>query len=276
MGLAMAPLLIAPSEAEAGGMFSVPSPADQKKVGDEAAKQVLKDNKEVFDGRAKHFQTLGERLVSALSPDDQKKWDFRFHVLESKELNAFALPGGNMFMYTGLYEKITSEDALAGVTGHEMTHVRLQHWAKAYAATQKREVGLLALVLIFKLGQNAQNIVSLADSAVGLKFSRHDEQQADAGGLQNMVDAGYNPQGMIDLFEVLEKASGNGSTLGGDFLSDHPLTKDRIKTAQKTIDQMSQTRTFPPLTPLDYKTLYTPPPGKLSSQSSGPAADTKK
>jgi predicted Zn-dependent protease len=258
-GLAAAPLLLAQSPAEAGGLFSVPSTSDQKKVGEEAAKQVIKDNKEVFDSRATHFKTIGERLVSALSPHDQTTWDYKFHVLESKELNAFALPGGNMFMYTALYEKMTSDDAIAGVTGHEMTHVRLQHWAKAYAAEQKRQIGILALVMVFKMGSGVQNVISLADSAVGLKFSRHDEQQADSGGLQNMVDAGYNPQGMIDLFKVLEKAAGDGSTLGGDFLSDHPKTSDRIKAAQKMIDQLSQTRTFPPLTPFDYKSLYVDP-----------------
>jgi len=266
IGMSMAPLLLASTPAEAGGMFAVPSPEDQKRIGSQAALQILKDNKEVFDDRAKHFQMLGEQLVSALTPEDQKTWDYRFHVLESKELNAFALPGGNMFMYTGLYEKLTTDDALAGVTGHEMTHVRLQHWAKAYAATQKREIGILALIVILRMGDGAQDIVSLADSAVDLKFSRHDEQQVDAGGLQNMVDAGFNPQGMIQLFEALEKAAGNGAVFGGDFLSDHPLTSQRIKTAQKTIDQMLLTRTFPPLTPLDYNSLKpVPPPASVTT-----------
>lgn len=252
--LALAPSLSF-TPALGSGIFPVPSPSEQKKVGDEAAKQVLKENKEVFDGRARHFTALGQRLVSALSPSDQETWDYRFHVLDSKELNAFALPGGNMFMYTGLYEKLSSDDAMAGVTGHEMTHVRLQHWAKSYAKSEDREFGIMAALIIFKVGQAGQDIASLVDSAVGLKFSRHDEQQADAGGLQNMVDAGFNPQGMIDLFKTLQKASGNGAVMGGDFLSDHPLTTDRIKTAQFTIDELSKTHTFPPLTPLDYSSL---------------------
>ena len=70
-----------------------------------------------------------------------------------------------------------------------------------------------------------------------------------------MVAAGYNPEGMIQLFEVLQKVSGNGGTFGGDFLSDHPLTSDRIKHAKERIAAMRRTQPFPPLTPLDYNAL---------------------
>jgi predicted Zn-dependent protease len=254
MGLVAAPLLLTP-RADAGGLFAVPSPADQKQAGDEAAKEILQKYKEVTDGRARHFDQMGQRLVRALSPDDRKTWDFRFRVLDSKDVNAFALPGGNMFMYTGLYEKLTTDDALAAVTGHEMTHVRKQHWAQAYAKQQQRGLILGGLLSIFHAGQAAQTLAGLADNVLTLKYSRGEEAQADAGGLQNMVDAHYNPQGMIQLFQTLQKVSGNGGSVGGDFLSDHPLTSDRIKAAQKQIDTLQHDYRFPPLTPLDYSRL---------------------
>lgn len=255
IGVVAAPLLLTPQAAEAGGLFPIPSPAEQKKVGDQAAQQILQKYKELHDGRARHFNDIGQRLVQALPSQDRKTWDFRFHVIESKEVNAFALPGGNMFMYTGLYEKLTTDDALAAVTGHEMTHVRKQHWAQAYAKQQQRDT-LLALGLsIFHAGRVAQTIAGLADSALSLKYSRGEEAQADAGGLQNMVDAGFNPEGMIQLFQTLQKVSGNGGSVGGDFLSDHPLTSDRIKAAQKQIAQLEQDHHFPPLTPLNYSSL---------------------
>ncbi len=255
LGVAALPLLL-PGAAQAGGLFAVASPDDQKKIGDQAAAQVLTQYHEVFDRRTSHFNEIGQRLVRALPEGDRRTWNFRFHVLDSKTVNAFALPGGNMFMFTGLYEKLTTDDALAAVTGHEMTHVRKQHWAKAYSKQQERQAGIGILLGIFHAGAAAQSLAGLADNAVGLKFSRGEEDQADQGGLQNMVAAGYNPQGMIELFEALEKVSGNGSGgLGGDFLSDHPLTSDRIKHTQDRIAALQSSRAFPPLTPLHYASL---------------------
>ena len=255
LSAAAMPLLLPPS-AQAGGLFAQANPNDQKKVGDQAAAQVLKQYHEVFDGRAKHFNAIGQRLVHALPASDQSTWDYKFHVLDSPTVNAFALPGGNMFMFTGLYKILPTDDALAGVTGHEMTHVRLQHWAKANEKQQERQAGLGLLLGLFHAGQAAQSLAGLADSAIGNKFSRGEEDQADQGGLQNMVDAGYNPQGMIELFQALEKVSGNGGGgAAGNFLSDHPLTSDRIKHTQERIAALQGSRTFPPLTPLHYSRL---------------------
>ncbi len=254
LSVAAAPLLLS-SPAQAG-LFAAASPDDQKKVGDQAAAQVLQQYHEVFDARAKHFNAIGQRLVRALPASDRATWDYKFHVLDSPTVNAFALPGGNMFMFTGLYKILPTDDALAGVTGHEMTHVRLQHWAKANAKQQERQAGLGVLLGVFHAGQAAQTIAGLADNAIGLKFSRSEEDQADQGGLQNMVAAGYNPQGMIELFQSLEKISGNGGGgVGGDFLSDHPLTSDRIKHTQERITALQNSHKFPPLTPLHYSKL---------------------
>ncbi len=254
-GLGVCAASLLPSAAEAGGLFAAASPDDQKKVGDEAAAQVLKQYKEVTDGRAKHFNTIGQRLVRALPASDRQTWDYKFHVLDSKTVNAFALPGGNMFMFTGLYSILPTDDALAGVTGHEMTHVRLQHWAKASAKQQERQAGIGLLLGLFHASSGVQTLAGLADSAIGKKFSRGEEDQADQGGLQNMIAAGYNPEGMIELFQALEKISGNGGSIGGDFLSDHPLTSDRIKHTEERIAAMQNSRSFPPLTPLHYSRL---------------------
>lgn len=254
VGVAVVPLLIDTDPANAG-LFSTASPDEQKKVGEQASRQILQQYHEVHDGRATHFQQLGRRLVNALPDHDRKTWDYQFHVLDSKEVNAFALPGGHMFMYTGLYSQLATDDALAGVTGHEMTHVRLQHWAKANAQQQERSLGLGILLSLFHAGNSAQTIAQLADSAVTLKYSRNEENQADAGGLDNMVAAGYNPYGMIQLFNTLEKLSGNGGSFAGAFLSDHPLTSDRIKQTEARIAALHHTHSFPPFTPLHYNSL---------------------
>lgn len=254
IGIVAAPALIS-SPAEADQLFAAPSANDQKKVGDQAAKQILQKYKEVHDERARHFQEIGRRLVDALPAQDRNTWNFEFHVLDSKEVNAFALPGGPMFMFTGLYSKVTTDDALAAVTGHEMTHVRKQHWAQAYAKSQERSLIGSVLLSLLHAGRTVQTLAGLADNALSLKYSRSEEDQADAGGLQNMVDAGYNPNGMLELFQTLQQVSGNGGSFAGDFLSDHPLTSDRIKHAKERIASLRSRYDFPPETPLHYNAL---------------------
>ncbi len=219
--------------------FLMPTVADQKKAGQQAAEQVMQKYREVTDERAGHFERIGARLVAALPRSDRNNWDYRFHVLDSKDINAFALPGGPMFMFTGLMDRVHSDDELAAVTGHEMTHVRKQHWAKAAAKQQERSIGLGLLLGLTKAGRGWQLGAGAVNTFFSLKYSRGEEDEADAGGLQNMVDAGYNPQGMLDLFHTLQTSS-NGKGRLPAFLSDHPMTSDRIRKTQERINRMKR------------------------------------
>ena len=173
-----------------------PSVEDQIKLGDQAAAQVERKYKVVHDGRERLVQDVGFRLLDALSAEERGPWHYRFHVVESKEINAFALPGGNVYFFTGLLDRIRSEDELSGVLGHELTHVREQHWAKMYSTSQKRSLTLGVLLGLSHASRGVQDIAGLANNLLDLKYSRKDEDQADAEGLQDMVDAGYNPKGM--------------------------------------------------------------------------------
>lgn len=249
-GLVVAPMLLADRAAQAKGLFDfTPSVDQQKKLGLQASDQILKQYKEVHDSRSRELTRVGGRLFGNLSADDQKKWDYHFHLIDSKEVNAFALPGGPVFMFSGLYDHVESEDGLAAVTGHEMTHIRKEHWAKAYNQQMQRQVGIAAVLSITHANSNVQSAAGLLDNMIGLKYSRGEEDQADAGGLEDMVASNYNPQGMVEMFQMLKKVAGNGATMGSDFLSNHPLTTDRIKHTEDRIAAL-QGKSFPSITPL--------------------------
>lgn len=215
-----------------------PSIAEQKKLGDQAAADIERQNKMVGGERLARVQRVGGRLVNALGSKDRRNWDFRFHVIDSKDVNAFALPGGNMYIYTGLLDRIRSDDELAAVMGHEMTHVRKEHWANMEAKNQERSAGLGILLGVTKAGRDWYNVAGVANSLVNLRYSRKDEDQADEGGLNNMVAAGYNPNGMLALFHTLETAAREGNT--PTFLRDHPLTSTRIAKTQQRIAKMNR------------------------------------
>jgi len=227
-------------------MFT-PSAKDQIKLGDQAAAEVMRKYRVVNDDRSRIVEDVGRRLLDVLPPKERGPWDYRFHVIESKEINAFALPGGNVFVFTGLYDRFKSEDELAAVMGHELTHVREQHWAKMAGAQAKRQAGLAVLLGVTRAGSGWQSAVGLADNLMSLRYSRKDEDQADAEGFDDLVAAGYNPEGMLDLFHTLQSASGGGG--GPAFLADHPLTKQRIQRTEERINRLGS-RDFPRMIPL--------------------------
>jgi beta-barrel assembly-enhancing protease len=229
--VAALPFLI---EEEANADLFRPSASDQKKLGEQAAQEVVKKYRVVNDSRARKFNRIGTRLVNALPSDVREKWDYRFRVVESKDVNAFALPGGNMFMYTGLLDRIGSDDELAAVTAHEIAHVRGEHWARQVEKQQKQKLGLAVILGLTKANRSWQQVAGGLDYFVSLKYSRDDEYNADSNGLKNMVAARFDPRGMIDLFETLQKASG-GRSGGPEFLSTHPLTRERIERVEEFI-----------------------------------------
>jgi predicted Zn-dependent protease len=224
-----------------------PSKADQVKLGQQAAKDIRKKERVLPDGdaRVKLLRRVANRILAKM--DDQgDPWTYSFDVIESKELNAFALPGGPVFFYTGLISKLETEDQLAGVLAHELAHVRKQHWANQYASAMKRQLVLGAILIGTKANSTTQNLVGLGDDLLFLKYSRDHETQADDSGMQWMTQAGYNPNGMADVFRILSKnAKGSG---GPEFLRSHPVDKNRIARIEKSIAKLGTT--FPAQKPL--------------------------
>src|SRR5579862_365524 len=126
-----------------------PSVDQQITLGERAAADLRKTSKILpdTDPRVIELRKVGSRLLSTFQ--DKEDWHFTFDVIDDKQVNAFALPGGPTFFFTGLLKRLKTEDELAGVMGHEMTHVRRQHWAHQYAASQNRNLLLnLGLILL--------------------------------------------------------------------------------------------------------------------------------
>ena len=210
---------------------------DQQKLGLQAATEVYKQMPVLPDSspQTQYIQQLGRKLVKQIP--QQYSWPYEFHVVQQKEINAFALPGGPMFVNVGTINAAQNEAQLAGVMAHEMSHVYMQHTAKS---VHRQELGQLIGTLGGIFGDSAiGDVARLGAAGTGLfllKYSRKDEAQADAVGAVIMYKAGYNPMELANFFEILSKQGGSAP----QFLSDHPNPGNRSDAIGKEI------RSWPP------------------------------
>jgi predicted Zn-dependent protease len=222
--------------------FNLFSSQQDIQVGQEAAAQVKQQQPVVQNTQlTAYLSNLMKRLSS--TPHGQSEFPYQVSAIASKDINAFALPGGPIFVYTGLIQEASNESELAGVLAHEMTHVKLRH-----GTNQASQANLIELPLALAekaigsgsvVGQLAQLGIGLGFNSVLLKMSRSHESEADYNGAQTMAEAGYNPVAMAQFFEKLEAKGGNQSGLA-EFLSDHPSPGNRVKAVEDEIQQLPQ------------------------------------
>lgn len=220
----------------------------EQKLGDTVFAQ-LKVGKRVIDDPKlnKELEKITEPLLKAIKSD---RYTFQFHIIEDPELNAFALPGGNVTIHSGLLLRADSPEEVAGVLAHEIAHVTRQHSMR----NMIESVGLYAVVQAF-LGDATGILAILANNAPFLlrqKFSRDYEREADEQGWDYLILANIRPDGMIAFFKKLkeetEKRRGE-SPLGGveesfDFLSTHPATDERIERLEKKREKLGKAQAF--------------------------------
>lgn len=209
------------------------TPQQDVQLGQEAAAQVeqqlplLRD-----DNVTSYVQEIGRRLVDAI-PADQRHPEFKysFKVVNLKEINAFALPGGPMYVNRGMIEAAKTEGEVVGVLAHEMSHVALRHGTAQATKATKYEMGTIAgAVLGAIIGGRTGNVIAQGTQfglgTAFLRFSREFEKQADLEGAQIMARAGYDPRDMASMFKTIEAQGGSG---GPQWLSDHPNPGDRYE-----------------------------------------------
>jgi hypothetical protein len=216
--------------------FNQYSPEQEVEVGRQAAAEVKRQMPLLQDGDpvAQYVRKVGERLI-AHAPGF--KYPYEFHVVNQKEINAFALPGGPTFVNLGTVQSVDTEGELAGVMAHEISHVVLRHATSNASKEQMAQIPLAILGAVLGNGTGGQLArlgISLGANGVFLKYSRDAEREADELGAQIMYDAGYNPYDLVEFFGKLEQQGGSG---GPQFLSDHPNPGNRQEDVAKVISK---------------------------------------
>ena len=207
------------------------SPADDVKLGQEAAQQVEQQLPVMRDDNVtSYLEGIGQRLVTSIPPElRHPEFRYSFRGVNVREINAFALPGGPMFINRGMMEKAHNEGEIAGVMAHELSHVALRHGTAQATKATNYQIGQIAGAVIGAIvgGRTGSVIAQGTQFGLGtafLRYSREYERQADLLGTHIMAQAGYDPRDMANVFRTIEKESGPG---GPQWLSDHPNPGDR-------------------------------------------------
>ncbi|HEX8234698.1 MAG TPA: M48 family metallopeptidase [Abditibacteriaceae bacterium] len=225
-------ILTVPVQPAHAGLFSV-SPEQEKKLGAQAAREIESKARIVRGPVADWVNIVGQRLASV----SRSEWKYSFKVIDSPEVNAFALPGGYVYVYTGLRKVAQTDDELAAVLAHEITHAEQHHYAQQYKKASTRGALLTVFSLAAGLPNIANQIVGLIDYSMTQKYSRTHEYESDRMGVERMVRAGFNPQGMVSLLEKMSKEDQGSGTLTG-WMRSHPEGRPRVEAVQRTIAEV--------------------------------------
>ena len=214
------------------------SEAEEGQMGLSAYQQVLREERVSRDPRANELVTrVGQRIAAVA---DRPDYAWEFHVIDKNEANAFALPGGKVAVYTGLFQYTQTEAGLAAVMGHEVAHALARHGAERVSQNMLAQVGMAALQLGLRNGDPliTQGIALAYGVGVEMPFSRNQESEADHIGLLLMAKAGYDPHAAIGLWERMSAGKGRGGT--PEFLSTHPSGTTRIRQLQGWLPEALQ------------------------------------
>jgi len=220
------------------------SPQEDVELGKESSVQVDKQLPLLKDREAlDYLNSLGKKLV-AFAPNNHPEYAWQFRIVNSGEINAFALPGGYIYVNRGVFEAAEGEAQLAGVIAHESGHVVMRHGTHIASQTVLAQGGLALLTSVF--GQSGSLTSQLAQLGLGLgvdslllKNSRTAETQADEVGTYILYLAGYDPHAMVQFFQIIAKKYPQRTL---QFFSDHPNPQNRINDVDVEIKQLGQPR----------------------------------
>ena len=215
------------------------SQQQEVQMGQEYAQQINAQLPIVQDPEInRYINVLGDSIAHLTS---RKDLEWHFFVVDAQEVNAFAVPGGYVYVNRGLIQRADQMDELAGVLGHEIGHVVRRHTVKQMEKAQGANIGVTLACVLTSIcnSQAAGAAINVAGGALFARFSRQDEAEADAEGFKNVVRAGISPAGMVTMFQkLLDERKSHPGAVESWFLT-HPLEEDRIVAVQSQINQLS-------------------------------------
>ncbi len=213
---------------------------DDIKLGRQAAVEVEKQFPILNNDSAStnYVSQVGERLVAAIPPEHRHpEFDYTFKIVNARDINAFALPGGPMYVNRGMIEAAKNEGEMAGVMAHEISHVALRHGTAQQTKLSNPLNQILGIGAILGGavvgGQTGAQLGAMAVGGYFLKYSRDYETQADTLGAQIMARAGYDPRDLANMFKTIEREGGGGGGGGLDWFSSHPNPANRYKNIER-------------------------------------------
>ena len=216
---------------------------DDVRLGREASRQVTQQFPLLNDNQTERYvESVGARLVAALPPEfQQPAFDYQFDVVNARDINAFALPGGPMYVNRGMIEAAKNEGEMAGVMAHEISHVALRH-ATAQATKQSSigsQLGTIGLILGGAIlgGQGGAQLGAMGAQVLNTRYSRDYETQADVLGSQIMANAGYDPRDLANMFQTIEQQSGGGRA--PEWMSSHPNPGNRFQNINREAGRLN-------------------------------------
>jgi len=206
---------------------------DEKKLGKEFYEKLEKSNVLITNPRIKNYLNRVGQLVLASSP--KAPFEFQFFVINSSAINAFATPGGYVYVNKGLINLVENESELAGVLAHEIAHINARHIAAIIEKSTKMNIAALAAILAGAfLGGGGETTAALtsfslaAVTSMNLKYSREHEEEADRMGMAYLVGSGYDGKSMLDFLKIMRRYEFYSKNIPSYFLT-HPGTDERIR-----------------------------------------------
>lgn len=188
-----------------------------------------------------YITTLGRDIAARTSRADL---EWHFAIVNSAEVNAFALPGGYIYINRGLIERAETLDQLAGVLGHEIGHVVERHSVEQMQKATGANIGVTLICSVTSLCESglSQVAISVAGSAILAKYSRQDEIEADSQAVVNVVNAGIDPRGVPSFFETLMRERQRNPSAFDNFFASHPVEETRVAHAEQLIESLDASR----------------------------------
>jgi predicted Zn-dependent protease len=215
---------------------------DEESISRRFRREAKKSLKFIRDPEVQRFvDQVGRRILAAMEP---QPFDYRFFIIENRELNAFAVPGGSIYIQSGLLMRVQSTDELAGVMGHEVVHVKARHLARLSGPDPLSLLGVLGIFL-GGAGGAAQAAGTLGQALAvtrQLAYSRQLEQEADTVGVKYMAEAGYDPAGALQFLKLLWRERSLNPVDVPPYLMTHPVTEDRIAGVEAAIRSFKLSR----------------------------------